>query len=193
MVVLGMITYKDILKDTDPKVREKSRNVKLPLSVEDRNTLLEMLQYIKDSVDEEKSEKYGLRPAVGLAAPQIGVMKKMFAMAILVEEEDGSLSFDEYAFVNPKIVSYSVQRAYLKDGEGCLSVEEEHRGFVPRAARITVKGYDVLQDKEVEIRLRGYKAIVAQHEMDHFNGVLFYDHINKKNPFEEIPNAMVIE
>ena len=71
--------------------------------------------------------------------------------------------------------------------------QEEHIGFVPRAARITVKGYDVLQDKEVEIRLRGYKAIVAQHEMDHFNGVLFYDHINKKNPFEEIPNAMVIE
>ena len=188
-----MITYKDILKDTDPRIREKSRNVKLPLSEQDRETLLAMLQYIKDSVDEEKAEEFGLRPAVGLAAPQIGVMKKMFAMAILVEEEDGSYSFDEYAFVNPKIVSYSVQKAYLKGGEGCLSVEEEHQGYVPRAARITVRGYDLLQDKEVEVRLKGYKAIVAQHEMDHFNGVLFYDHINKKNPFEEVDNAMVID
>lgn len=188
-----MITYKDILKDTDPKVRQKSEMVKLPLSKKDEKTLREMVQYIKDSIDDEKAEKYGLRPAVGLAAPQLGIFKKMFAMVVQMEEEDGSISTIEYAFVNPKIISYSVQQAYLKDGEGCLSVEEAHEGYVPRAARITVRGYDLLQDKEIEIRLRGYLAIVAQHEIDHFDGVLFYDRINKKNPFAEIPNALVIE
>lgn len=188
-----MITYKDILKDTDPKVREKSEEVKLPLSKKDKETLMEMMQYVRDSVDDEKAEKYGLRPAVGLAAPQIGVLKKMFAMMVQMEEEDGTLSAVEYAFVNPKIISYSVQQAYLKDGEGCLSVEEEHKGYVPRAARITVRGYDLLQDKEIEVRLRGYLAIVAQHEMDHFDGTLFYDRINKKNPFMKIEGAIEIE
>lgn len=188
-----MITYKDILKDTDPKVRQKSEEVKLPLSKKDKETLLSMVQYVRDSVDEEKAEKYGLRPAVGLAAPQIGVLKKMFAMLVYMEEEDGSLTAIEYAFVNPKIISYSVQQAYLKDGEGCLSVEEEHQGYVPRAARITVRGYDLLQDKEIEVRLRGYLAIVAQHEMDHFDGTLFYDRINKNNPFTKIEGAIEIE
>lgn len=188
-----MITYKDILKDDNPIVRQKSADVKLPLSKKDRKTLEEMVQYIYDSIDEEKSEKYGLRPAVGLAAPQLGILKKMFAMVVCMEEEDGSITTVQYAFVNPKIVSYSVQMAYLKDGEGCLSVEEDHQGYVPRAARITVRGYDMLQDKEVEVRLTGYLAIVAQHEIDHFSGILFYDKIDKENPFKEIPNAIVIE
>ena len=188
-----MITYKDILKDDNPIVREKSADVKLPLTKKDRKILTEMLEYIHNSIDEEKAEELGLRPAVGLAAPQIGILKKMFAMAVYFEEEDGSFSCTEYAFVNPKIISYSVQQAYLKDGEGCLSVEEEHQGYVPRAARVTIRGYDMLQDKEVEVRLSGYLAIVAQHEIDHFTGTLFYDHINKENPFKEIENALVIE
>lgn len=188
-----MITYKDILKDDNPIVRQKSVDVKLPLSKKDRQTLEEMVQYVRDSIDDEKAEKYGLRPAVGLAAPQLGILKKMFAMVVTMEEEDGSFSSVEYAFVNPKIVSYSVQMAYLKDGEGCLSVEEEHQGYVPRAARVTIRGYDMLQDKEIEVRLRGYLAIVAQHEIDHFSGTLFYDKINKENPFKEIENAIVIE
>ena len=128
-----MITYKDILKDENPIVRKKSVDVKLPLNDEDRKTLTEMVEYVRNSVDEELSEKYGLRPAVGLAAPQLGILKKMFAMVVHMEEEDGSISTVEYAFVNPKITSYSVQQAYLKDGEGCLSVEEEHKGYVPRA------------------------------------------------------------
>ena len=74
----------------------------------------------------------------------------------------------EYALANPRIISESVQRAYLKTGEGCLSVEGAHEGFVPRAARITVKGYDLLQDKEITIRAKDYLAIVLQHEIDHF-------------------------
>lgn len=188
-----MITYKDILKDDNPLVRQKSNLVKLPLSKKDRKTLTEMVEYIEASVDEEKAEKYGLRAAVGLAAPQLGIMKQMFAMVVGFQQEDESIEYIKYALVNPKIVSYSVQQAYLKDGEGCLSVEEEHQGFVPRAARIKIKAYDMLQDKEVEIRLSGYLAIVAQHEIDHFSGTLFYDHINKADPFMPIADAIVIE
>ncbi|MEZ0116226.1 UNVERIFIED_ORG: peptide deformylase [Heyndrickxia coagulans] len=47
---------------------------------------------------------------------------------------------------------------------------------------LNVKAYD-LDGNEVLIKLKGYPAIVFQHEMDHLNGIMFYDHINKDNPF----------
>ena len=98
----------------------------------------------------------------------------------------------QYMLANPKIVSRSVQNAYLESGEGCLSVVEEHDGYVVRSARVKVTGYDLLTDRNVTIRARGYLAIVLQHEIDHFSGILFYDHINKDDPHPEVPGAMVI-
>lgn len=185
------IYYKDILKDTDPLVRQKSAPVKLPLTKEDKATLEAMLEYIHCSREEDHSED-DYRAAVGLAAPQIGVMKRMFAMVVdMGTEEEEELV--EYALVNPKIISHSMQLAYLGSGEGCLSVEEEHQGFVPRYAKITVRGYDMLRDQEVEVRFSGYLSIVAQHEIDHFDGVLFYDRINPNNPFMDIPNSIRID
>ena len=65
--------------------------------------------------------------------------------------------------------------------------------YVNRSARIKVKAYDVLQDKEVIIEAEGYVAVVLQHEIDHFKGILYYDHINKKNPMLELPGSIPIE
>ena len=62
-----------------------------------------------------------------------------------------------------------------------------------RSARVKVKGYDLLTDSNVEIKASGYLAIVLQHELDHFKGILFYDHINKKDPFYVDENAYCIE
>lgn len=182
------ITVNNIIKDSESLIREKSKEVTLPLNKEDKELLMDMLTYVRDSTDEEKAEKYELRPAVGIAAVQCGVLKKMLAIVLHDEEET-----IEYALVNPKIISHSKQYAYLKGGEGCLSVEELHEGYVPRAARISVEGYDMLRDEHIRIRARGYEAIVIQHEIDHFSGILYYDHINKENPFYEIPDAIVIE
>ncbi|NBK97054.1 MAG: peptide deformylase [Erysipelotrichia bacterium] len=182
------ITINSIIKDTDSLIRKKSEEVALPLNSEDKALLEEMLTYVRDSTDEEKAEKYDLKAAVGIAAVQCGVLKKMLAIVLHGEKET-----IEYALVNPKIISHSKQYAYLKSGEGCLSVETFHEGYVPRAARITVEGYDMLRDEHVRIRARGYEAIVIQHEIDHFSGILYYDHINKENPFYEIPDAIVIE
>ncbi|HBZ51297.1 MAG TPA: peptide deformylase, partial [Erysipelotrichaceae bacterium] len=72
-----MITMKDIITDQDPRIREISKEVELPLSDEDRNKLMEMMEYLKNSQDEELSEKYHLRPGVGLAAIQLGIPKRM--------------------------------------------------------------------------------------------------------------------
>ena len=81
----------------------------------------------------------------------------------------------------------------MANGEGCLSVESEHEGYIYRHRRIKVKAYDLLQDKEVIIKASDYLAIVFQHELDHFNGILFYDHINKENPFFVKKEAFRIE
>ena len=183
-----LINEDTIIKDSDPIIRERSKAVSLPLSKEDRDLLNEMLSYVRNSTVPELAEKYHLRPAVGISAIQCGVPKKM--LAIVIHTEDGVI---EHALVNAKIVSESVQKAYLQAGEGCLSVVDEHEGYVPRAARVTVKGYDMLKDEYVSIRAKGYEAIVLQHEIDHFSGILFYDRINAYDPYMPIEGALVIE
>ncbi|WP_227395665.1 peptide deformylase [Jeotgalibacillus aurantiacus] len=183
-----MITMEDIVRDGHPVLRQKAEEVSLPPSEEDKQTLLSMLDYIKNSQDPDIAEKYGLRPGIGLAAPQINVSKRMFALHL----EDGSNRTYSFALFNPRIVSHSVEKAYLTSGEGCLSVDENIPGYVVRYSRVTIKGFD--QDaKEVKLRLKGLAAIAAQHEMDHLNGIMFYDHINKKDPFFEPTDAEPLE
>ncbi len=119
------ISVKDIILDTDPRIRTKSEQVPLPLSAEDSELLEAMIAYVRDSQDEEIAKREGLRPAVGIAAIQLGIPKALIAVSVPTEE--GS---DEFALANPRIVSESVQNAYLAQGEGCLSVAEEHEGLV---------------------------------------------------------------
>ena len=169
------ISVKDIILDTDPRIRTKSEQVPLPLTHAEDSELLEaMIAYVRDSQDEEIAKREGLRPAVGIAAIQLGIPKALIAVSVPTEE--GS---DEFALANPRIVSESVQNAYLAQGEGCLSVAEEHEGLVWRHARITVTGYDLLQKAfRIRVRAEGYTAICLQHEIDHLSGILFYDRIN---------------
>lgn len=182
--------YDDIIKDVSPLIREKSKAVALPLSQEDKTTLTNMLQYVKDSQDSKLAQLNNLRPAVGIAAIQLGIPKKMLAVVVPGEKDDEVIA---YALANPRIISESLQRAYLKNGEGCLSVEDEHAGLVPRAARVSIKSYDLIQNKEIIIKAKNYLAIVLQHEIDHFNGTLFYDRINEKDPWRADPEAILIE
>ena len=165
-----------IVKDNVASLREKSELVTLPLSKEDENLLKEMVSYLKKSQDEKYSQKHHIRAGVGLAAPQIGVNKRMV----------------EYGLVNPKIIQNSMKKVALKGGEGCLSVDEDHNGFVYRYDKIVMKAYDVVSKKEVLIKAKGYDAIVLQHEYDHLDGILYYDRINKKEPNKEIPNSYLI-
>ena len=189
-----MLTMKDIVFDTDPIVREKSLPVELPLSKEDEQLLLDMHEFVLNSQDEELSEKYDLRPAVGIAAVQLGILKRMTAIHVEDYDRDGNLkNVHSYALANPRIVSHTEKKSYLKDGEGCLSVDYDVKGLVPRYAKVTVKGYDALTKKDVTIVARGFLAICLQHELDHFEGNLFYDHIDKENPTMPIKDAMMIE
>ncbi len=167
-----MITMKDIVREGNPILRQIAKEVPLPASEEDKNTLREMLQFLKNSQDPEIAEKYKLRPGVGLAAPQIGVSKRMFE----IHARDENDQLFSMGFFNPKIISHSVEETYLEGGEGCLSVDREIPGIVPRYARITIQA-TTLDGEEVTMRLRGYIAIIFQHELDHLNGIMFYDRI----------------
>jgi peptide deformylase len=183
-----MLMMEDIVRDGHPILRKVASEVSMPPSEEDKEILNSLLEYVQNSQNSEIAAKYGLRPGIGLAAPQINVSKRMIAVH-LYDHKDNLFS---YALFNPKIVSHSVEKAYLASGEGCLSVDENIPGFVPRFARITLKG-TTLDGEEIKLRLKGLPAICFQHEIDHLNGIMFYDHINKEDPYAPIEDAIAIE
>lgn len=172
----------DILDDKDKKsnkiLRSISKEVSFPLSKEDKETIEHIIKHLTYSQIEKYEKKYDLRPGMGLAFPQLGMLKRI--IVIVYEYNEGK--FENYVVVNPKIVSNSTEMVAAEAGEGCLSVNREIEGHVPRYARVTVEGYDVSGNK-IKIRAREDLSIAFQHEIDHLNGILFYDRINKKKPF----------
>jgi len=182
-----MITMENIVREGHPSLERVAKEVELPITDEEKQLLKDMITFLKNSQDEETAKKYNLRAGVGLAAPQLGIEKRM--IAVHFEDQDGKLY--SYGLVNPKIISHSVENSYLAGGEGCLSVDRPVEGYVPRHARATVKATD-MDGNEVKLRLKGYPAIVFQHEIDHLNGIMFYDHINKENPFAVPENSIAI-
>lgn len=182
-----MFTPKNIVKDSNPRLREKSLNVELPLSQENEELCEYLIEHLRVSQNDELAEKLHLRAGVGIAAPQVGEQKRIFAVRL--EEEEKTL---EMVLVNPKIVAYSVMKAYLQGGEGCLSVDNDIEGYVYRHNTVTIEAYDYISKQMIKRKFRGYIAIVLQHEMDHFDGILYYDHINKKNPMQVLENSVAI-
>lgn len=171
-----MITMNDIVREGHPALRKISEPVQLPLSAEDKKTLEDMLEFLKNSQDDDIAEKYDLRSGVGIAAPQLGINKRMFALH-LTDDKDKLYS---YGLVNPKIVSHSVELNHLEGGEGCLSVDREIEGEVPRYSRVTIEGY-TMDNEKIRLRLRGLPSIAFQHELDHLDGIMFYDRIEEES------------
>ncbi len=185
------INMDTIITDENPLLRQKAKKVSLPLSQEDELLINDMIQYVRDSKDEILAEEQNLQPSVGLAAPQLGILKRIFVVSIEDYDDEGNVTdVTEYALVNPVLKSYSEQIGALEGGEGCLSVRTPHPGFVHRPYRIKIKGYDALTQKEVLIQAQGYLATVIQHELDHLNGVLFYDYINQEEPWLTKENSI---
>jgi peptide deformylase len=174
-----MLKMCDILDENDKTLRQVSEEVTFPLSKIDQKNIDLMIKYLHDSQIEELSEKYKLRPGMGLSAVQLGVLKRYFV--VVHEYEEGK--FENYILVNPKIISNSTEQIYVEAGEGCLSVNREVEGIVPRFARVTMEAYD-RDGKKIQIRAREELAIAFQHELDHLNGILFIDHIDPKNPYK---------
>ena len=167
-----------ILDEKNKILRKISKEVTEPLTKEEKETINQIILNLKYSQIENLSKKYDLRPGMGLAFPQIGILKRI--IVIVYEYEEGK--FENYVVVNPKIVSNSTEIIAVEAGEGCLSVNREVDGHVPRYARVTVEGLDTDGNK-ITIRAREDLSIAFQHEIDHLNGILFYDRIDKNKPF----------
>ena len=168
----------DILDEKDKRLRQVSVDATLPLSKEYKNIIKNIITELTYSQIEEYEKKYDLRPGMGLAFPQLGINERI--IVIVHEVEDGV--FDEYVVINPKIISNSTEMIASEAGEGCLSVNRDVEGHVKRYARVTVEGYDE-EGNMIRVRAREELAIAFQHEIDHLNGILFYDRIDKKHQF----------
>ena len=164
--------------ERDKVLRKISVDAKLPLSDDYKKLIDKMIKHLKYSQIEKYEKKYNLRPGMGLAFPQMGINERI--IVIVHEYEDGK--FNNYVLVNPKIVSNSSEMICAEAGEGCLSVNRDVEGHVPRYARVTIEGYD-MDGNEVKIRAREELSIAFQHEIDHLDGILFYDRINPKKKF----------
>lgn len=121
------------------------------------------------------------RDGVGLAANQIGRLKRIFVAAY----ED-----EEYVIVNPEIEERS--ETTEKDTEGCLSIPET-RVEVERSTAVTVTGQD-LSGVSVRVEAEGLLARIFQHEIDHLDGVLILDRTDResrKSAMREIRERML--
>lgn len=176
-----MFSQSDILDDRKSKVlRKKSKEVKFPMEDNDISLMNNMVMYLRLSQDEDYATKNNIRAGMGLSAVQLGILKRFFVISY--KREDGT--FEEYKVVNPKIVSHSEEQIYVEEGEGCLSVNRYVEGIVPRYARVSIEYYDEFGNQK-SIRVREEIAVAFQHEIDHLDGILFCDKIDKNNPFKD--------
>ena len=168
----------NILDEKNKALRSISKEVTFPLSKEDKDTIEHIIKHLTYSQIEKYADKYNLRPGMGLSFNQLGIMKRI--IVIVYEYDEGK--FENYVVINPKIISNSTEMIAAEQGEGCLSVNREIEGHVPRYARVTVEGYD-MDGNKIKVRAREDLSIAFQHEIDHLNGILFYDRIDPKKPF----------
>ncbi|WP_424554337.1 peptide deformylase [Streptococcus agalactiae] len=192
-----LIDMNDIIREGNPTLRKVAEEVTFPLSEKEEILGEKMMQFLKHSQDPIMAEKLGLRGGVGLAAPQLDISKRIIAVLVPnVEDAQGNPPKEAYSLqevmYNPKVVSHSVQDAALSDGEGCLSVDREVPGYVVRHARVTIEYFDKNGEKH-RLKLKGYNSIVVQHEIDHIDGIMFYDRINEKNPFAVKEGLLILE
>lgn len=173
-----LLLMKDIIREGAPALHRRVAAVSLPPNEEDRQCMQLMMEYLRNSQDTTVASRYDLRAGVGMSANQIGLNKRMCAICIQKPELQV-----EYELYNPVLISHSDAMVFLAAGEGCLSVDRYVPGFVPRYEWVKVQAADAWGTLS-EYTFHDYTSIVVQHELDHLDGVLFYDHISVPNPFQ---------
>lgn len=154
------MAIRNIRQVGDPILRKTSKEVK---EVNDR------IKILLDDMAETMYKADG----VGLAAPQVGLLKRV--IVVDVRDEDGLIKL-----VNPEIIEKDGEQVGV---EGCLSVPNFNAN-VKRPAYVVVKYLDENGD-EKKIEAEGLKAVALCHEIDHLNGVLFIDNYEEEVKFDE--------
>ncbi|MGM9969174.1 MAG: peptide deformylase [Anaeroplasma sp.] len=186
-----MYLSKDIVKEGNQILKNVSTKVSLPLSSDDEACIRGLYEYMIISGIDELTKKYQIRPGVGIAAPQVGVNKRMFAINCVDFLDEKNTKY-MYAIINPVITSKSKEMVYLPGGEGCLSVDRSTDNLVtPRhlsiKAKCAIYDYNTGKIKNITLSLFGYPAIVFQHEYDHLDGILYTDKMYKEDEIEAVP------
>ncbi len=156
------MAIRKIRLDEDPLLRKISREVEV---VDDN-----IKQLISDMFD-----TMTLNKGVGLAAPQVGILRRV----IVIDLSDDKKT-EKYAFVNPVIVEQSGEQC---TNEGCLSFPNLY-GMVKRPMNITVQALNEKGEK-IELKAEGLLAQAIAHEIDHLNGILFIDLVEKDSTWME--------
>ena len=170
----------NIITLPNPHLREKSSKV---IEITDQiRTLIDDMT--SASLDWEDSRPHEISAA--LAAVQIDQLQRV--VIVRSDFEDKSTR-DFTALINPEIVKYEGEE--IEDFEGCLSVNGVY-GRIKRHSKIRVKALNI-DGQEVRFKADGFLARVIQHEIDHTNGIMFYDRINKDNPFAIKDGLLIIE
>ena len=147
-----------ILTEPDPILRKKCA----PLEKVDADT--------KKLMDDMLETMYSA-PGIGLAAVQVGILKRLIVIDISKAEEKKNPLF----LINPKIIHQSKKTSVYE--EGCLSIPGQF-AEIERPAECTLKYIDY-HGKEKELKADGLLATCVQHEVDHLNGILFIDYLSK--------------
>ena len=152
------MTIKPLIILPDPLLREVSKPVE---RIDDatRKFARDMLDTMYDA------------PGIGLAAPQIGVMKRIVVMDLAGEKEEPT----PLVMINPEITKFGDEIQVTE--EGCLSIPELYYE-VERPSTVTVK-YTDLDGKDVVLDADGKLAVCIQHELDHLDGVLYIDYLSR--------------
>jgi peptide deformylase len=147
----------DIIIAPDPRLKEKAKPV-ASVDAGVRKLMADMLETMYAA------------PGIGLAAPQVGVLKRVIVLDAAREGHPP----EPYKMANPELVWVSDDDIVYN--EGCLSLPD-HYADVARPAAIKVRYLDE-QNEIRELKAEGVLAICIQHEMDHLDGILFVDHIS---------------
>ena len=153
------MALREVLKFPDPRLRQVSEPVS-EVTPELRELARDMLEVMYDE------------PGIGLAAPQVGVHRRLVVMDTEWSEEGAERN--PRVLVNPEIVHREGRIVWT---EGCLSVPD-FQAEVERSERVRVVARD-LDWKEIEIDASGLEAVCLQHEIDHLDGILFIDRISR--------------
>ncbi len=147
--------------ENNPRLRKKSKPVEV---IDDR--IKELVEDMKETLASEEG--------VGLAAPQVGVLKRVIIV------DDGSGVFE---IINPVITNPQGSQIGL---EGCLSLLPKS-GYVDRPKTLTVTGMN-LAGEAIQIDAEDFLARIICHETDHLEGILFTDKVIPEDELEEIPD-----
>lgn len=147
----------DIVLYPDPFLRTKTKPIQ-EVTDEVRTLVADMVETMYDA------------PGIGLAAPQIGSDKRVCVIDCSASEEPDKL----WVLINPEIVK---KEGKITWEEGCLSIPGVFED-VKRAERVVVRAQNI-DGEFYEIEAEGLEAVCLQHEIDHLNGVLFFDHLSR--------------